>query len=122
MVLSIQAGEVLPSMLLRRLGVHNRKNRLYRAFRELGRVVRTLFLLRYISENELRQTIRSETTKIESFNDFLDWISFGSPVIKSGDLVEQGKRVKYSSVVTNAIMLHNVVDLTAAVNELVAGG
>lgn len=121
-VLSIQAGEVLPSMLLRRLGVHNRKNRLYRAFRELGRVVRTLFLLRYISETELRQTIRSETTKIESFNDFLDWISFGSPVIKSGDPVEQGKRVKYSSVVANAIMLHNVVDLTAVVNELVAEG
>ena len=61
--LSIQAGEILPSMLLRRLGVYNRKNRLYRAFRELGRVVRTLFLLRYISEPEFRQTIRSETTK-----------------------------------------------------------
>jgi TnpA family transposase len=52
--LSIQAGKILPSMLLRKLGSHNRKNKLYRAFRELGRVVRTLFLLRYISEAELR--------------------------------------------------------------------
>ncbi len=71
-VLSIQAGKVLPSMLLRKLGSRNRKNRLYLAFRELGRVVRTLFLLRFISEAELRQSIRAETTKIESYNDFLD--------------------------------------------------
>jgi TnpA family transposase len=45
---------------------------LARAFRELGHIVRTLFLLHYISEPETRRTIRAETTKIESFNDFLD--------------------------------------------------
>lgn len=84
-VLSIQAGLVLPSMLLRKLGSHNRKSRLYQAFRELGRVERTLFLLRYIANPEIRCTICAETTKIESFNDFLDWITFGGPIIKSGD-------------------------------------
>jgi TnpA family transposase len=42
-VLSIQAGKVLPSMLLRKLGSRYRKNKLYRAFRELGRVERTIF-------------------------------------------------------------------------------
>ena len=31
-VLSIQAGKVLPSMLLQRLGVYSRKNTLYKAF------------------------------------------------------------------------------------------
>jgi TnpA family transposase len=111
-VLSIQAGKVLPSMLLRKLGSRNRQNRLYRAFRELGRVVRTLFLLRFVSEADLRQSIRAETTKIESYNDFLDWIGFGGPVIKSGDPVEQVKQVKYMDLVANAVMLHNVADLT----------
>jgi TnpA family transposase len=47
--LSIQAGRVMPSMLLRKLMAYNHKNLLYRAFRELGRVERTLFLLRFIS-------------------------------------------------------------------------
>jgi hypothetical protein len=41
--------------------------------------------LRYISSSQIRRTIRAETTKIESFNDFLDWITFGGPIIKSGD-------------------------------------
>jgi TnpA family transposase len=63
--LSVQAGAVLPSMLLRKLGTQSRQNQLYRAFRELGRVVRTIFLLEYISTAELRRSIHTATTKIE---------------------------------------------------------
>ncbi len=121
-VLSIQAGKVLPSMLLRKLGSRSRKNRLYLAFRELGRVVRTLFLLRLVAEAELRQSIRAETTKIESYNDFLDWIGFGGPVIKSGDPVEQLKQVKYMDLVANAVMLQNVVDLTDVLASMAEEG
>ena len=69
-VLSIQAGRVMPSMLLRKLGTYNRKSLLYRAFRELGRVERTLFLLRFISSTEVRRVIRAETTKIETTTNF----------------------------------------------------
>lgn len=71
-VLSIQAGKILPSTLLRKLGSHSRQNKLNRAFRELGRVERTLFLLRYLSEADFRRSICAETTKVESYNDFLD--------------------------------------------------
>ncbi len=84
--------------------------------------MRTLFLLRYISEVEFRQTIRAETTKIESCNAFPDWIGFGGSVIKSGDPVEQNKQIKYMNLVVNAIMLHNVVDLTDILETLVAYG
>ena len=78
-VLSIQAGRVMPSMLLRKLGTYNRRSLLYRAFRELGRVERTLFLLRFISNTEVRRIIRAETTKIETYNEFLDWVSLRRP-------------------------------------------
>ena len=121
-VLSIQAGKVLPSMLLRKLGSHNRQNKLYRAFRELGRVKRTLFLLRYVSESDFRQSIRAETTKVESYNDFLDWIGFGGPVIKSGDPIEQIKQVKYMDLVANTVMLHNVADLTDLLSGMADDG
>ncbi|CAC9504933.1 Mobile element protein [uncultured Gammaproteobacteria bacterium] len=105
-------------MLLRKLNSHNRRNKLYRAFRELGRVRRTLFLLHYISESDLRQSIRAETTKVESYNDFLDWVSFGGQIIKSGDPVEQTKQIKYTNLVANSIMLHNVVDITDALVKM----
>ena len=121
-VLSIQAGRVMPSMLLRKLGTYNRRSLLYRAFRELGRVERTLFLLRYISNTEVRRIIRAETTKIETYNDFLDWVSFGGPVIKSGDPVEQEKQLKYASLVANTIMLSNVADMTTVLSDMAADG
>jgi TnpA family transposase len=121
-VLSIQAGLVLPSMLLRKLGSFNRKSRLCQAFRELGRVERTLFLLRYISSSQIRRTIRAETTKIESFNDFLDWITFGGPIIKSGDPVEQEKQLKYATLVANSIMLSNVSDLGEVLSSMANDG
>jgi TnpA family transposase len=120
--LSIQAGRVMPSMLLRKLGTYNRKSLLYRAFRELGRVERTLFLLRFISSTEIRRVIRAETTKIEAYNDFLDWVCFGGPVVKSGDPVEQEKQLKYASLVANAVMLSNVADLTEALFVMAKDG
>jgi len=120
--LSIQAGRVMPSMLLRKLGSYSRKSLLYRAFRELGRVERTLFLLRYISNTEVRHVIRAETTKIEAYNDFLDWVCFGGPVVKSGDPVEQEKQLKYASLVANAVMLSNVADLTEVLSAMAKDG
>jgi TnpA family transposase len=117
-VLSIQAGHVLPSMLLQKLGVYSRRSSLYKAFSELGRVERTLFLLDYMSNADMRQHIRAETTKVESYHQFTDWIAFGGPVLRSGDPVEQEKRIKYRDLVANAIMLHNVVDMTHVLREL----
>ncbi|MGB5835348.1 MAG: Tn3 family transposase [Thiohalocapsa sp.] len=118
----MQAGKILPSTLLRELGSHSRKNKLNRAFRELGRVTRTLFLLRYISEADFRRSIRAETTKVESYNEFLDWIGFGGPIPKSGDPIEQAKQVKYMDLVANTIMLHNVSDLTDVLSGMAAEG
>jgi TnpA family transposase len=117
-VLSIQAGRVLPSMLLQKLGVYSRKSSLYKAFSELGRVERTLFLLEYMSDANMRQQIRAETTKVESYHQFTDWIAFGGPVLRSGDPVEQEKRIKYRDLVANAVMLHNVVDMTTVLRQL----
>jgi len=88
------------------------------AFRELRRIERTLCLLRFFSSIEIRRVIRAETTKIEAFNDFLDRVSFGGPVINSGAPVEQEKQLKYASLVINTIMLSNVADLTTVLSDI----
>ena len=121
-VLSIQAGKVLPSMLMQRLGVYSRKNNLYKAFSELGRVERTIFLLEYMSDTDMRQQIRAETTKVESYNAFTDWLAFGGPVLRTGDPVEQEKRIKYRDLVANVVMLQNVVDMTNVLHDLQRDG
>jgi TnpA family transposase len=118
-VLSIKAGKVLPSTLLRKLGNNSHKNRLYRAFRELGRVVRTVFLLRYISDIQLREQITATTNKVEAYNGFSKWIFFGGEgVIAENDPEEQEKRIKYKDLVANIVIFQNVVDMSYALRQL----
>jgi len=122
-VLSIKAGKVLPSTLLRKLGNNSRKNRLYRAFRELGHVVRTVFLLKYISDIELREQIGATTNKVEAYNGFSKWSFFGGEgVIAENDPEEQEKRIKYKDLVANIIIFQNVVDMTRVIRELQGEG
>ena len=131
---SIKAGMITPSTLLRRLGSASRKNKLYFAFRELGRVIRTMFLLRYISDPELRRTIHAETNKTEEFHQFAGWAFFGGEGIMAENVRhEQRKVVKYNHLVANMIILNNVHrmskvlrdmhdDGTFEINEEVLGG
>ena len=118
-VLSIQEGKISSAVLLRKLGNYSRKNRLYKAFQELGRVVRTVFLLNYISDQELRQQITAVTNKVESYHGFSKWLFFGGEgIIANNDPEEQEKIIKYNTLVANAVIFHNAVDLTEVLQQL----
>lgn len=117
-VLSIKAGKISPSTILRRLGTRSRKNKLYFAFRELGRVIRTIFLLNYIGDVEIRKIVHSSTNKSEEFNEFIKWLFFGSEgVIAENVRHEQKKIVKYSHLVANMVILHNAEAMTKVIKE-----
>ncbi|MCW8175297.1 Tn3 family transposase [Verminephrobacter aporrectodeae] len=120
---SIKLGKITPSMILRRLGTFSHKNKLYFAFRELGRVIRTLFLLDYISDIELRQSIHAATNKSEEFNNFVKWLFFGGEgVIAENIRHEQRKVIKYSQLVANMVILHNVQWMSRKLKELQGQG
>jgi TnpA family transposase len=122
-VISIKMGKVAPSTILRRLGSASRKNKLYYAFRELGRVIRTMFLLKYINDAELRRTINAATNKSEEFNDFVKWSFFGGDGIISENMRhEQRKVVKYNHLVANMIILHNVHEMTRVLKRIQSQG
>jgi TnpA family transposase len=122
-VLSIHTGKLLPSWLLQKLNTDSPKNKLYLAFRELGRVIRTMFLLEFVSDTQLRREVRAATTKIESYHDFSQWITFGGDgILKSRDPVENEKIIKYKNLIANAIMLQNVVDMTNVLHDMAQEG
>lgn len=118
-VLSIQKGKVKSSTILRKLCSKSRKNKLYYAFRELGRVIRTEFLLNYINDPELRRTIQAATCKSEEFNEFIDWICFGGGGVIADNLrFSQQKIIKFNHLLANMLIFHTVVHQTKAVNKL----
>ena len=121
--LSIRAGRLLPSAILRRLATYSRKNRLYFAFRELGRAVRTDFLLRYLSSVELRRADQAATNKSELFNRYAQWVSFGSSgLATAAERDEQRKMVKYNHLVANLLIFHTAVGMTHALDAIAADG
>jgi TnpA family transposase len=121
--LSIRAGRLLPSAILRRLATYSRKNRLYFAFRELGRAVRTDFLLRFLGSVELRRAIGAATNKSEHFNRYAQWVSFGSSgLATAAERDEQRKMVKYNHLVANLLIFHTAVGMTRALDEIAADG
>ena len=122
-VISIQEGKVLPSMLLRKLTTYSRKNRLYQAFHALGTVERTIFLLKFISDVKLREIIHRSTNKTEQYNNFEDWIMFAYRNALLDRVYEEvEKRVKYTGVIANCVMLDNVIEMNAALNALAKEG
>ena len=121
-VLSIREGRLSSTLLLRRLGTESRKNNVYRAFRELGRAIRTITLLRFISEPELRQEITAATNKAEAYNGFSAWLRFGHDAIQRNDPAEQEKIIKFNSLLANCVIFHTALDMTAVIRQLAGEG
>lgn len=121
--LSIKEGKITPSTILKKLGTYSRKNKLYLAFRELGRAIRTMYLMKYIRDVKLRSTIQAATNKSEGFNGFSKWIAFGNDgVIRENSRDEQRKVIKYNHLVANCLIFYNTCMLTHIIGDLKAEG
>ncbi|WTL69297.1 transposase [Streptosporangium sp. NBC_01495] len=121
--ISIREGRLNSVTLLRRLGSHSRKNEIYRAFREVGRSVRTVALLRFLADPALRRRITAVTNKVEGFNGFSGWLRFGNDgVIAANDPAEQEKMIKFNSLLANCVIFHTALDMTDVLRQLLAEG
>lgn len=119
--ISMEAGHVASPVILRKLSNNSRSNRVYAAARELGRVMRTIYLLRWINSKEMRQEVTGQTNKIEQYHAFTKWLDFGGGVWEN-DPNEQQKALRNKDIVASAVMLHNTVDTMMVIENLIARG
>ena len=85
--------------------------------------MRTVFLLDYISDIDLRRTIQTATNKSEAFNLFVQWVAFGGGrLLAENTRDEQRKMIKYHHLVANLLIFHNVVTMTKARQLLMRTG
>ena len=121
--ISIKEGRLNSVTLLRRLGSHSRKNEIYKAFREVGRSVRTVALLRYLADPALRKRVTAVTNQVEAYNGFSGWLRFGNGgVLTANDPAEQEKMIKFNTLLANCVVFHTALDMTDILRELVAEG
>lgn len=116
LVTSIKLKHTVPSQILKRLNSYALQNPLYQALKELGKVVRTIFLLRYMDDEEMRKHIHQQLVKGESFNSLADAIGYGNggKIIyanKEELLIMEGSR----RLLENVVICWNYLYLTRSI-------
>ena len=79
LVATIRLKEATASEIFRRLNSYSRQHRLYAAMKAFGQIIKSVFILRYIDQVELRQAIEKQLSKIELANSFTRAVAVGNP-------------------------------------------
>ena len=116
---SIQQGSVTASLMLGKLGSYPRQNGLARALREFGRIERTLFILDWLQNVDLRRRVQAGLNKGEARNALARAIFFNRlGEIRDRSFEQQRYRASGLNLITAAIVLWNTVYLERAVAHL----
>ena len=116
---SISHGTATASLLLRKLGSYPRQNGLAVALREIGRIERTLFILQWLQDSDLRRRVQVGLNKGEARNALARAVFFN----RLGEMRDRGfeyqnHRASGLNLVVAAIILWNTVYLSRALATL----
>src|ERR1700733_4864362 len=75
---TIKLREVTASQLLKRLSSYAKENPLYKALKEFGRIIKSLFILTYYDDVKLRQRIEKQLNRIELSNKFSNAVFYAN--------------------------------------------
>ena len=120
---SLKLGTVFASGMIRTLQTKDRPTKLARALGEFGRLVKTLYLLRYIDDQAYRRRILVQLNRGEGRHQLARTVFHG----KRGELRQryregQEDQLGALGLVVNVIVLWNTVYMDAALNQLRTGG
>lgn len=115
---SIKLKESKASEILGRLSTYSKQHPLYKALKELGRIHKTIFLLRYLSETPLRQEIEKQLNKVELSHQFAKAVFFGNnQEFKVGTKEEQEIALSCRHVIQNSIILWNYLFISDKISK-----
>jgi TnpA family transposase len=123
LVVSLQAGTVLPSAMLKRLAAFQRQNQLDLALQELGRIERTFFMLDWLESPQLRQRCQAGLNKSEQRHVLAQVIC----TFKQGRIADRGQdtqqfRASGLNLAIAAIVHWNSTYMADAIGHLRATG
>ena len=110
---TIRLKEATASEIFRRLNSYSRQHRLYAAMKAFGQIIKSVFILRYIDQVELRQAIEKQLNKIELANSFTRAVAVGNPRgIEHAEKEAQEVAEGCNRLIRNSIICWNYLYLT----------
>ncbi len=116
-VATIKLKITTASQLFRRLNSYSKQHPLYKALKEFGKIIKTLFILKYTDEVEFRQAIEKQLNKVENSNKLAKAISLGNDHAflqgdKEGQSIAEGCRrlIKNNLMCWNALYISKKIE------------
>jgi TnpA family transposase len=120
---SLRLGHLQASGVMRTLQVKDRPTTLARALAELGRIIKTLHILRYVDDRPFRRRILTQLNRQELRHKLGRRVIHGERgEIRTPYRVEQQTLLSALDLVLNAITHWNGIYIQAAINKLRADG
>jgi TnpA family transposase len=118
-VISLQNKTVPAHLIVQKLISGSPSDRLSRAFRDFGRLTKTQYILRYLSDSELRRTVRIQLNKGEYRHKLPRWIFFANQgIFSTSDFEEIMNKASCLSLVSNCILYWNTKKIGKIMDEL----
>lgn len=112
-MVTIKLKHVSASQLFKRLSSYARNNPLYKAIKEFGRILKSLFILTYLDDMKLRQRIEKQLNRIELSNKFSNAVFYANnSEFKQASPDEQNIAVASKVLIQNSIVLWNYLYLS----------
>jgi TnpA family transposase len=121
--LSLKQRTAPAHVVVQRLTNSFPSDRLSKAFTNLGRIIKTQYILRYLTDLELRQTVQLQLNKGEYRHKLPRRIFFADQgEFTTGDYEEIMNKASCLSLVSNAILYWNTIKINDIVENLRAQG
>ena len=106
-------------VILERLGSRQRSDRLSKALKALGRLVKTAYILRYLHDAELRDRVQLQLNRGEHRHALARRLFFADQgEFRTGDYEEIMNRASCLSLLSNAVLVWNTLEMTKLVDHL----
>jgi TnpA family transposase len=116
---SLKRGYVTASLLISKLQAYPRQNTLTKLLQEYGRLVKTIFILRYLEDEAFRRRIHAQLNKGEKLHDLRKFLFFvRDGTIQRKQEEEQTNQAACLNLLTNAAIAWNTVYMQAAIEVL----
>lgn len=112
-MVTVKLKEVSASQLFKRLSSYAKNHPLYKAMKEFGRIIKSLFILTYYDDVILRQQIEKQLSRIELSNKFGRAVFYANnSEFKQASPEEQQTATACTVFIQNAIVLWNYLYLS----------
>lgn len=118
LIATIKLREHRASTILKRLSEYSNQHPLEESLKDFGRIIKSIFILKYIDDVQWRQAIEKQLNKGELANKFSDAISFADPNILEPLKEDQEITVMCKTIIQNIIILWNYIELTKVVMQV----